>query len=159
MPPFVASDAPIPKLKKEYTSASQPSGSLGTSLCCKNDFITHDREIRQPQLWLMAAGESVYQLPTWLSSLKIMSLPRRLLLHCSTRLWQPLQRPGLVRAGGEETERPEKPCQQTTCKPLGTPPPRYIYSSPGKGISFVRRKEGLFCIAPDTKPIEPTMGK
>lgn len=109
MPPFVTSDAPIPKLKKEYTSTSQPSGSLGTSLCCKNDFITHDREIRQPQQWHMAAGESFYQLPTWLSPpSKSRPSPQRLLLHCSSRLWQPQGKADLVRVGGEEDGRREK---------------------------------------------------
>lgn len=70
MPPFVTSDAPIPILKKENTGVNQPSRSLDTSLSCKNDFITHDREIRQPQWWHTATGEKLNQLPTRFSSAK-----------------------------------------------------------------------------------------
>lgn len=99
--------------------------------------------MRQPQQWHMAARESFYQLPTWLSP-PSKSRPSPL-ETVSAPQYGGCAAAGEARASkGWEAriEGKRSSCQQTTCKPLGTPPPLnpsiYLVQ---RVFSFVRKRK------------------
>lgn len=148
MPPFVTSDAPIPKLKKEYTSASQPLGPLVPHYVVKMTSSLMTEKLDSPNSGIWQREHHSTSCPPDSPPSKSCPSPQRPLLHCSSGMWQPQQKPDLVRAGGEETGRREKPVSANHVQTLRDPSsPIHLFFS-WKGYFFCQKKRRPFLHCP-----------